>query len=151
MKIIAAVCMIILLLAPFVFATHDLNQTKQSPSKKREFKGLQGIAGVSVEPEQKYGPQKPFGKPAPKRLKGLAALPPGYRGLAGIAPESMTAGRAPCAGFSCKPHQYVVGDTSTKTYYRCYCPAAKGIAPGNIKCIDTPAIADKIGYRAGTC
>jgi hypothetical protein len=125
------------------------NQTTLVP---KHFVGLQGIVGVSVEPEKKYGPQRKFGRKDIKRLAALAPVRPGYVGIGGVAfGAGPNASVAPCAAFNCKPHQYVVADASTKTYYRCYCPAAKNIAPENVKCIDTPGIGDKMGYRAGAC
>lgn len=168
MNQLLAGCVIALLLVPSVFAatrSYQLlsayptivraastihNQTMLVPT---HFTGLKGIAGVSVEPaERTFGPPKPFGKKPVKRWEALAPVRPGYVGIGGIAfGAGPNASIAPCAAFNCKPSQFVVADTSTKTYYRCYCPAAKNIKPENIKCIETPGLGDKMGYRAGTC
>jgi hypothetical protein len=119
----------------------------------KHFTGLRGIAGVSVEePERRYGPPKPFGKPGARRWEVLAPVRPGYVGIGGIAfGAGPNVSIAPCAAFNCTPSQYVVGDTSAKAYYRCYCPSARAISPENIKCMETPSIAERIGYHAGLC
>lgn len=149
MKFAMLALVIALLLAPAVFAVHEQNN---QTAKKREFRGLTGIYGVSVEePERPYGPQKPFGKPRPKRLAMQAPLPPGYRGLGGIAVRGPSFGNESCAAFNCGPFQNVVADTSTKTYYRCRCPLASAIPKERLKCLATPALAEKIGYTPGPC
>jgi len=164
MKFLIAACIILLLAAPAVFAAtrsyqiissqpQGLMQPNVSLAKVPSyFTGLRGIVGVSVEaPEQVYGPQKRFGKPALKRFKGMAKLPPGYRGLAGIAGPGPNISIAPCAQFGCKPSQYVVGDLTTKAVYRCYCPILKNISAANLKCFDTPAVAERAGFHRAEC
>ena len=124
------------------------NQTVVVPS---HFSGLQGIIGTSIpDAEQVYGPEKRFGKPAPKRQIGLAKVRKGF-GVGGIMTGVSGTSKGPCADFNCKQSQSVVGDTQSKAYYRCYCAGAKSIANESVKCIDTPAIAERIGYHAGTC
>lgn len=124
------------------------NQTVIVPS---HFGGLQGIIGRSIpDPERVYGPEKRFGKPAPKRQIGLAKVREGF-GVGGIMTGAPGTTKGPCDDFNCKKSQSVVGDAKSKAYYRCYCPAAKGIANESVTCIDTPAIAERIGYHAGTC
>ncbi len=151
MKLLGLLCMGLLLLAPFVIATHATETPKESPRKERTFRGLQGIVGVSVEESEKpYGPLKPFGKPVLKRAAPLR-LPLGYKGLGGISGKEPGISKAPCEEFNCKKSQYVVGDIKSKAYYRCYCPAAKNIPKENLKCIDTPGLAEKIGYHSGVC
>ena len=163
MKLLALIVLAVLLMfpvsakqviyAPYASSTQTYAQLHNiTPVYRPGFAGLQGIVGVSVEqPEREYGPQKPFGRPAPKRLRGQAPLPEGYKGLGGIAGPGPSSTVPMCATFKCKPGQYVVGDTSTKEYYRCYCDAAKTIKPENIKCFDTPALAARLGYRQGSC
>lgn len=137
----------------YLYGTRPEEPIGVQPKAPSRFQGLQGIVGRSVpEQEKAYGPQKPFGKPRPKRLKGAANLPGGYVGLGGVAGEDIRPFKQPCEEFGCKPTENVVGDVSTKAYYRCYCAGAKTIAPNNLKCIDTPAIAERIGYhKAGAC
>jgi hypothetical protein len=164
MKFLLAACIIVLLFVPVAFAatrsyqiieirSPGIMQPNVSLARVPEgFTGLRGIAGVSVEePERAYGPQKPFGKPAPKRLKGLAKLPVGYRGLTGIAGAGPNISIAPCARFGCKPGQYVVGDLTTKAVYRCYCPILTNISSANLKCFDTPTVAERAGFHRTEC
>lgn len=151
MKIIALLCIALVFCSTAALALHESEPPKQNPKKTRAFTGLTGIQGVSVEPaERLFGPPKPFGKPAPKRYERQAPLPPGYKGLGGIA-SGLGSSVQPCAAFNCKPGQYVVVDTSSKKYYRCYCHAAASIKPENVKCLDTPSLADRAGYTPGTC
>ena len=128
------------------------NLTATAPSIPKSFKGLQGVIGVSVEePERPYGPQKPFGKPKPKRFKGAGNIPPGYVGLGGIAGEAPSISANPCVDLGCQPRHGIIADRSAKTYYRCRCPAARNIPNESIQCLDTPALAERAGYHAGTC
>jgi hypothetical protein len=168
MKPLLALLLVMLLALPAVFAASQsyqrigekplmtrirtpgnvYNQTVIVPA---HFGGLQGIIGQSIpDPERVYGPEKRFGKPAPKRQIGLAKVREGF-GVGGIMTGAPGATKGPCSDFNCKQSQSVVGDTTTKAYYRCYCPGAKGIANESVKCIDTPAIAERIGYHAGPC
>lgn len=170
MKLPIVAFVALLLLVPGVFAVSrsyqatgetsiiaSSNLTQQTfggqPGRHR-FTGLQGIFGVSVEqvqPEREYGPAREFGKPKFGRKTVQAPLPPTYKGLGGIAGPGPSATKPACAEFNCKPGQYVVADTAAKLYYRCYCGTAKSIKPENLKCFDTPKLAEMIGYRAGPC
>jgi hypothetical protein len=152
MKLLALSCILLLLLSQAVFASHLATEAKISPKRAREFKGLQGIAGVNVEPsEPVYGPQKPFGKPRPKRIEQIANLPPHYKGLEGIASAYPSATQLPCSQFGCKPGKNIVANTVTKEFFRCYCASAKEITKEQLTCIDTPGLAERMGYHAGKC
>jgi hypothetical protein len=166
MKMLAIALIALLIALPAVFAATrsyqvigaqlsslSRNTSVQLPQVRSGFTGLQGIYGRSIpEPERKVGPQKPFGKPAPKRISQLANLPGGYIGLGGIASGEPGISKAPCEQFSCKPTQFVVGNTRTMEYFRCYCRGAAGIPNESVKCLDTPTIAERLGYhKAGSC
>ncbi len=115
-----------------------------------QFKGLAGIYGVSVQKSpflEQPGQIGTFGKPWLRKISSSVS----QSILGGIANATPGISKAPCADFNCKASQYVVGDTSTKQYYRCWCEAAKSIKPENIKCLDTPGVAARIGYSEGKC
>lgn len=133
MKAIIAI-VLILLLIPVVFAV------KERPA----FKGLKGISGVSVDSKPTVATS--FGKPQAKKEEATGTK----SSLKGVA-QGLGVSKAPCADFGCTPSQNIVADSSKKQYYRCYCANAKKIAAANIKCITTPSIAEKIGYKAGSC
>jgi hypothetical protein len=156
----SAIFLLLLLVLPAVAAKQiPLSSTGQkqfynvTSSNKYFFRGLLGIFGVNVEqvePARIYGPQREFGKPKPARPR--QRLPEHYKPLGGIATSDHPGmSKSSCADFNCKPGQYVVADTSTKLYYRCYCETAKNITAANVKCLDNPKIAEKIGYHAGPC
>lgn len=136
---------IALLVLPVVSGLHE---QKPVPVKKKPvFSGLKGIFGVSVEPEEAYGPSRGFGRPKVAR----ARLPKGYRGLAGIASQGPGVSETACARFGCRPGKYVVADTGTNTYYRCRCPDAEKIPAERRLCLDTPSLAARIGYLPAPC
>ncbi|MEM4246815.1 MAG: hypothetical protein QXF14_00620 [Candidatus Woesearchaeota archaeon] len=118
-------------------------------TNRTRFTGLTGIFGVSIQPVEQF-PQRPFGKTMIES-QAVSRLPAGWVGPGGIANATPGVSRFPCADFGCKAAQYIVGDTSTMKYYRCWCDSAKKIAMENIKCLDTPAIASRLGYSEGIC
>ena len=128
-------------------------ETYPSPSRP-QFKGLAGIYGVSVQKSpslEQPGQIGLFGKSWMRKQESPVRYPAGYVPVGGIANATPGTSRAPCADFNCKASQYVVGDTSTKQYYRCWCEGAKSIKPENIICLDTPGVAARIGYSEGKC
>jgi len=174
MKTLAVLLLALMLASPAVAAraaalayakqpTIFLNKTLTAPQmsaralikynaslSKHDFTGLGGLYGAVAPQEEDYGPAKPFGKPRPKASKS-AKLPEYYVGVGGIANATPGTSVDPCAQFQCKPGENVVANTASKKYYRCYCAAAKNIDPKVRKCFDTPHVAQKIGYTAGTC
>ncbi len=167
MKIIAVLLAVLLIAAPGVFAKARSYQAVQqqltivrpgsnrtyyaAPSINRTYAGLTGIYGVSVLPVEPPGPQHPFGKSWMQSGKSPARYPAGFVPVGGIANATPGVSKAPCADFGCKASQYIVGDTSTKLFYRCWCDLAKGIKPENLKCLDGPGVAKRIGFSEGKC
>ncbi|MEM4242379.1 MAG: hypothetical protein QXM31_00580 [Candidatus Woesearchaeota archaeon] len=168
MKAAALLLIIFLVVMPAAFAKargYDIYQQqfviRRTPSNatpavqnltwqnRMHYAGLTGIFGVNVVPYQKYE-QRPFGKPFTKSEPAVR-YPPGFAGAGGTANATPGVSKAPCADFGCKASQYVVGDTSTKKYYRCWCESAKKILRENIKCIDTPGVATRMGFSEGIC
>jgi hypothetical protein len=92
-----------------------------------------------------------FGKPWLRKASEAAILPSGYVGHGGIANATPGISPPPCAEFGCSPAQYIVGDITTKKYYRCWCDSAKKIAREKLKCFDNPGIVRRIGYSEGAC
>jgi hypothetical protein len=115
---------------------------------------LQGISGVSVTRTpslEQPGIIGTFGKPWLRKQASQLNYPTNFVPVGGIANETPGISKAPCADFGCKASQYVVADTSTKEYFRCWCDAAKKIKPENLKCLDSPGVARRMEYREGKC
>jgi hypothetical protein len=171
MKAIAALLIALFVVSPAVFAkassyytssniiirrTSNITPQYSSESTARyaatnrtQFSGLTGIFGVSVLPDKKYE-QRPFGKTLMQR-PAISNVPAGWTGPGGIANTTPGTSTAPCANFGCKASQYVVGDKSTKQFFRCWCDNAKKIAKENIECLNSPGNARHLGFSEGTC
>lgn len=167
MKIICVLLIALLLVVPAVFARARSYEYLQSPLtivrpetnasyypptfNRTRYVGLSGIFGVSVQPVEPVGPERPFGKSWMQSGKTPVRYPAGYVGVGGVANNTPGTSRYPCEDFGCKPSQYLIGDLSTKLYYRCWCDNAKKIAPENLKCLDGPGVAKRIGFSEGIC
>jgi hypothetical protein len=133
----------------------NVSQTyAQSVQNRTQFRGLTGIYGVSVQKSpslEQPGQIGLFGKSWLRKQESPVRYPAGYVPVGGIANATPGISRVPCADFNCKASEYIVGDTSTKLFYRCWCDLAKGIKPENIKCLTGPGVATRIGYSEGKC
>lgn len=127
--------------------------TKSVPARTSYYTPLSGISTglkpTNVSPAS--GQIGLFGKPWLRSQDTSKYLPSWYKPVGGIANTTPGVSKAPCADFGCKPSQYVVGDTSTKKYYRCWCDGAKKIKPENRKCFDDPGIVTRLGFTPGPC
>jgi hypothetical protein len=172
MKAIAILFIALLVISPAVFArassfyqtstqltirrttntTPTLSNRSVPATNVTHYTPLSGIYGVNV---VQQAPQSTsigtFGKSWLRKSSTAVNYPPGFVQVGGIANATPGASKAPCADFGCKPSQYIVADLSTKQYYRCWCDAAKKIAPANIKCLDSPGIAKHMGFSEGKC
>lgn len=172
MKVIAVLFIALLVLSPAVFAKANFYQSTQNQfiikrttnisgqrvqypiTNTTTFHGASGIFGVSA-PLLTTTPESQmigtFGKPWLRKQASSMKYPANYAPLGGIANATPGVSKPICADFGCKPSQYVVADMGAKLYYRCYCEAAKRIKSENLKCLDTPGIAKKMGLGEGAC
>jgi len=172
MKVIVVLLIALLALSPAVFAKANFYQSTQNQfiikrttnisgqrvaypvASTSTFRGLSGIFGASVPPLTTINQSSligTFGKPWLKKSASKTWLPPGYTPLGGLANTTPGVSKPICAEFGCNPSQYVVADMGSKMYYRCYCEAAKRIKPENLKCLNTPAVAQHLGLGEGAC